>query len=130
MYRYSLCSWKRTVRENITRSRHLILERALGVHWCVESDTFGFRILVKDKPLTRRGILSIVSSIYDPLGFAAPFTLTPRSFSKTFAERRDLDGMTSFQIATSDAGRSGGMSCHCSNARASLAVYSHQTSGR
>ena len=53
----------------------LPIERALGVQWCVESDTFRFRITIKDKPLTRRGILSIVSSIYDPLGFAAPFTL-------------------------------------------------------
>ena len=38
-------------------------ERALGVHWCVESDTFGFCILVKDKLLTRKRILSIVSSV-------------------------------------------------------------------
>ena len=53
----------------------LPIERALGVQWCVESDIFRFRITIKDKPLTRRGILSIVSSIYDPLGFAAPFTL-------------------------------------------------------
>ena len=53
----------------------LPIERALGVQWCVESDTFRFRITNKDKPLTRIGILSIVSSIYDPLGFAAPFTL-------------------------------------------------------
>ena len=50
-------------------------ERALGVHWCVENDTLGFRITLQDQPLTRRGILSSVSSIYDPLGFAAPFVL-------------------------------------------------------
>ena len=30
---------------------------------------------VKDKPATRRGILSIVSAIYDPLGFVAPVIL-------------------------------------------------------
>ena len=29
----------------------------------------------QDKPLTRRGILSSISSIYDPLGLAAPFPL-------------------------------------------------------
>ena len=34
----------------------LPIKRALGVHWCVQSDTFGFRIVVKDKLLTRRGI--------------------------------------------------------------------------
>ena len=51
------------------------LERALGVHWDVTNDEFVFKISVKQKPATRRGILSIVSSVYDPLGFAAPFIL-------------------------------------------------------
>ena len=51
------------------------LERALGVHWDVTNDEFVFKISVKEKPATRRGILSIVSSIYDPLGFVAPFIL-------------------------------------------------------
>ena len=51
------------------------IERALGVHWCIESDTLQFRIELKDKPLSRRGILSTVSSVYDPLGLVAPFIL-------------------------------------------------------
>ena len=50
-------------------------ERVLGVEWCIESDTFQFQIALKDRPMTRRGILSSVSSIYDPLGFSAPFLL-------------------------------------------------------
>ena len=56
----------------------LPVERALGIHWCVESDTFQFRIILQDRPLTRRGILSTVSSVYDPLGFLAPVILTGR----------------------------------------------------
>ena len=54
----------------------LPIERALGVQWCVQSDSLQFRVVLKDKPLTRRGILSSISSIYDPLGLAAPFLLT------------------------------------------------------
>ena len=50
-------------------------ERVLGVEWNIENDAFKFRITLKDKPLTRRGILLTVSSVYDPLGFAAPFLL-------------------------------------------------------
>ena len=50
-------------------------ERVLGVEWNIENDAFQFRITLKDKTRTRRGILSTVSSIYDPLGFAAPFLL-------------------------------------------------------
>ncbi len=53
----------------------LPMERALGIQWNVASDEFGFSIQVKDRPLTRRGILSIVSAIYDPLGFLAPVIL-------------------------------------------------------
>ena len=53
----------------------LPVERALRVQWAIESDTFGFTIIVKDQPLTRRGILSTISSVYDPLGIAAPFLL-------------------------------------------------------
>ena len=45
------------------RQNTLPMERALGVQWCMETDTFQFRITLQDKPLTRRGILSTVSSI-------------------------------------------------------------------
>lgn len=51
------------------------MERALGVEWRVTSDSFKFRIQVKLNPLTRRGVLSTVASVYDPLGFMAPFVL-------------------------------------------------------
>ena len=54
------------------------IERALGVTWCIESDSFNFRIQLSDTPLTRRGILSSISSIYDPLGLVAPFLLKGR----------------------------------------------------
>ena len=60
-------------------SGELPVERALGVQWAIESDTFGFRIVLKDQPLTRRGILSTISSVYDPLGIAAPFLLVGKS---------------------------------------------------
>lgn len=51
------------------------IERVLGIEWCITSDTFRFRVQVKANPLTRRGVLSTVASIYDPLGFIAPFVL-------------------------------------------------------
>ena len=50
-------------------------ERALGVSWSVETDVLSFKVITKEKPCTRRGILSVVSSVYDPLGMAAPFVL-------------------------------------------------------
>ena len=53
----------------------LPIERALGVMWCVESDSFRFRIELRDRPLITRGVLSVVGSIYDPNGYLAPVTL-------------------------------------------------------
>lgn len=53
----------------------LPLERALGLNWCVESDTFRFKINIKDRPFTRRGLLSVIGSVYDPLGILAPAVL-------------------------------------------------------
>ena len=57
--------------------RHDILpvQRSLGTLWCMETDTFGFRIELKDKPCTGRGILSTISSVYEPLGIASPVIL-------------------------------------------------------
>ena len=53
----------------------LPIERALGVMWCVENDSFRFRIELRDCPLTRRGVLSTIGSIYDPNGYIGPVTL-------------------------------------------------------
>ena len=53
----------------------LPLERALGVQWYADSDTFKFVISLAEKPCTQRGILSTISTIFDPLGFVAPILL-------------------------------------------------------
>ena len=46
-------------------------ERTLGVHWFILEDKLGFRMNIKNQPSTRRGILSVVSSVYDPIGFVS-----------------------------------------------------------
>ena len=53
----------------------LPIERALGIHWCIESDAFKFRIELKDKPCTRRGTLATISKIFDLLGLIASIVL-------------------------------------------------------
>lgn len=58
--------------------KHLPVERALGVQWNVEEDTFRIQVNLKNQPYTRRGILSTVSSVYDPLGFLSPFVFTAK----------------------------------------------------
>lgn len=34
------------------------IERALDVKWCVASDQFQFRVVVNERPLSRRGVFS------------------------------------------------------------------------
>ena len=52
--------------------------RLLGMQWNFEEDSFLFSVSLPDKPLTRRGLLSAVSSLFDPLGFVSPVTLIPK----------------------------------------------------
>ena len=66
----------------------LPVERVLGVQWCVQSDVFKFKILLKDRPLTRRGILSAVSSVYDPLGMLAPVVLTAKKILQDLCRKK------------------------------------------
>jgi hypothetical protein len=68
----------------------LPIEHTLGVQWSISSDTFGFSIVVKNKPATRRGILSIVSSIFDPLGFVAPFILPAKKILQDLCKEQHL----------------------------------------
>lgn len=56
----------------------LTAQRSLGVFWGLERDVFTYKVSVTDRPFTRRGVLSLVNSIYDPLGLAAPVLLEGR----------------------------------------------------
>lgn len=66
----------------------LPIERALGVVWDTETDTFSYRLSLKSKPLTRRGILSIVSSIFDPLGLLSPCILPAKVIIQDLCRRK------------------------------------------
>ena len=83
------------------------LERVLGLQWCTETDTLQFKLILREKPLTRRGILSTVASIYDPLGLIAPYTLREemswddplegelyQSWTEWTSELEDLENVT------------------------------------
>lgn len=50
-------------------------QRSLGVKWNIMEDYFTFHIPHAEKPYTRRGVLSTVNSVFDPLGFLAPVTV-------------------------------------------------------
>ena len=64
---------------NLSLDDSLPSQRALGVQWDVENDAIGFKIKTEEKPCTRRGILSTVSALFDPLGLVSPVTLMAKS---------------------------------------------------
>ena len=53
-------------------------ERALGVYWNVQKDALCFQVNLREKPRNRRGMLSMLSSFYDPLGLISPSILKGR----------------------------------------------------
>lgn len=50
-------------------------ERALGMLWDLERDQLSVRVQVQPRAMTKRGILGVVSSVYDPLGLVSPVTI-------------------------------------------------------
>jgi hypothetical protein len=53
----------------------LPVEATLGMIWNPENDQLMVRTNVKDRPMTRRGLLSVLGSVFDPLGILAPVVL-------------------------------------------------------
>ena len=57
----------------------LPMQRSLGLSWDLKSDTFTFQVDQEQKAFTRRGVLSTINSLYDPLGFAAPVIIQDKT---------------------------------------------------
>jgi len=68
-------------------SEQLPIERVLVVQWSVGLDCFKFCIILKDQPLTRRGVLATVASVYDPHGFLAPLVLRAKKILQEICNR-------------------------------------------
>ena len=52
------------------------IQRTLGILWDFHSNTFQMIYLERDNPNTKRGLLSELSSIFNPLGFVSPVVLS------------------------------------------------------
>ncbi|XP_036003031.1 uncharacterized protein LOC118566091 isoform X1 [Fundulus heteroclitus] len=70
----------------------LPLQRSLGLDWNLKTDCFLFNVSSAAKPYTRRGVLSTINSLYDPLGFVAPVTVQGKAILRELtAENGDWD---------------------------------------
>jgi len=59
----------KVVDENIIMS----VERGLGVIWDTNSDCFVYEVVNRNIADTRRKMLSLIASLFNPIGFLAPF---------------------------------------------------------
>ena len=67
-------------------------DRVLGVFWQVDKDQFSFMISSNSSLPTRRGLLSTICGIFDPLGLASPVIVTARTlFQETCRLKLDWD---------------------------------------
>ena len=65
-----------------------VCERLLGLLWNCSDDNFQFSLQLNKKPSTRRGILSVLSSIFNPLGFLSPITLSAKLLLQDLCRRK------------------------------------------
>ena len=80
--------WSNEVQKLDLKHYSLPAERALGVRWDVETDTLRFAVSAREKPMTRRGMLSVLSSVYDPLGFMNPLVLPAKRMVQDLCKRK------------------------------------------
>lgn len=54
--------------------------KILGLHWDPVTDAFGYHTHVEDTPNTKRGVLSAIARLFDPIGALGPMLLWAKSF--------------------------------------------------
>jgi hypothetical protein len=82
------CPYVRGVASSMERAKtgttddsNAIIERALGVKWNSDTDQFIFmlaHLMNIECPETRRKCLSLIASVFDPMGFIAAYLLKPK----------------------------------------------------
>ena len=67
------------------------LHRTLGVAWNISDDTFRVKVSIPEREFTQRGILSVINSLYDPLGFVSPVILLGRLIQREIIPCKNTD---------------------------------------
>ena len=70
----------------------LISERTLGLIRNIENDTFTSKPVINDLTDTKRGILSVLSFVFDPLGILTPSLIEAKHIiQELWREKEDWD---------------------------------------
>ena len=63
--------------------------RTLGVYWEPIKDVFKVQVTLPERPFTKRGILAVINSLYDPIGMIAPISLAGRLIQRLVLPRKE-----------------------------------------
>lgn len=61
--------------------------KILGIQWNLQTDLLKMTVRYQEFPKTRRGVLSSIAVVYDPLGIASPFLLPGREIHQELCRR-------------------------------------------
>ncbi|CAC5372170.1 unnamed protein product [Mytilus coruscus] len=78
-------------RQRAENLKSTCLKRSLGLCWNVVKDIFTYQLSKEEKPFTKRGLLSVINGIFDPLGFIAPVILGGRLIMREAVQNSSLD---------------------------------------
>ena len=62
--------------------------RTLGMMWDLDQDSFKYQVNMVDMLNTRRGVLSNVASVFDPLGLVSPVVLQGKSILQEICQKK------------------------------------------
>ena len=72
-------------------------QKILGLLWNTKEDTFVFRFghlikLAKELQATKRSVIKVIASVYDPIAFISPFVILMKIFFQDLCfEKEDWD---------------------------------------
>ena len=112
---FRICKWssnRRSVLHSIPEDRKtealkninlvdddLPTERTLGLIWDPEHDKLMIRTHIKERPMTKRGLLSVLGSVFDPLGILAPVILKGKIlFQMEVRQGKDWDDPLDYEV--------------------------------
>ena len=63
-------------------------ERVLGMRWNVLDDNFHFNVKIPERPPTRRALLAVTNTVFDPLVLVCPVILKTRLLFQTVCQQK------------------------------------------
>ena len=77
-------------------------QSALGVRWDTDKDHLSLTLNLPKREFTKRGILSVIGSLYDPIGFISPVILGGRLFQREVLPRKEDTSNEALQLDWDD----------------------------